>query len=80
MNFTSSDFEGEEFIDFSKRYGKIKYIDKFGKTEESDIVNAVMTNYEGKVVFIKVSDAILESNSISIVYTLRNKRYTLKIK
>ena len=80
MSFTSSDFEGEEFIDFSKRYGKIKYIDKFGKLKESNIENAIKTSYEGKVVFIKISDTILESSDISIVYTLRNKRYTLKIK
>ncbi len=80
ISFASSDFEGEEFIDFSIKYGRIKYKDSSGKTRYSDIESALNIEYQGKDIFITAKSEILDSKSISIVYTLRNKKYTLKIK
>ena len=80
IQFSSSDFEGEEFIDFSTKYGRIKYKDSKGKDRYENIKSAINTGYQGKEIFIVVKDEIVNSRSISIEYTLRNKRYTLKIK
>lgn len=79
IGFSSSDFEGEDFIDFSHEYGRIKYIDN-GKVKYEDIVDAVGMDYQGKEVYISVSSQVANSDQIEILYTLRNKRYVLKIK
>lgn len=80
IEFASSDFEGEEFIDFSEEYGRIKYIDNNGKTKYSNIVDAIDMDYQGKVIYIRAKNEILDSNKLSIVYTVRNNKYTLKLK
>ena len=80
ISFASSDFEGEEFIDFSKIYGKIKYIDNSGKTKYAKVVDAVDMDYQGKEIFIRAKEEILDSKKLSIVYTLRNKQYILNLK
>lgn len=80
LSFASSDFEGEEFIDFSSSYGKIKYIDNNGKIGYKEIKNAIDTNYQGKEIFISTDEEVLNAEKIWIEYTLRNKKYTLKIK
>lgn len=80
VDFSSSDFEGVDFVDFSKKYGRIKYENSDGKEVSEDIVDAVGLKYEGKEGFFKVKDEIVNSKKVSIVYTLRNKRYTITIK
>ncbi len=80
ISFSSSDFEGEEFIDFSTKYGRIKYKDSKGRVRYANIVDAIGISYQGRDIFIMVDSKILDSSDISILYTLRNKRYTLKIK
>lgn len=80
ISFASSDFEGEDFIDFSSSYGKIKYIDNKGKTQYASIKNAIKTNYQGKEIFISSDADVLNSEKIWIEYILRNKRYVLRIK
>lgn len=81
ISFTSSDFEGEDFIDFLVRYGKIRY--RVGKSKNykyDSVANAVSTNSDGKESFIKLTDKEAESNDLDIVCTLRNKRYIISIK
>lgn len=78
--FSSSDFEGKEFIDFSCKYGRIKYVDSSGNIQYYNVVNMLNTEYEGKEIFIEVTDQILESKDIYIEYIVRQKKYTIKIK
>lgn len=80
IDFSSSDFEGLDFIDFCKKYGKIKYENDKGKEVYSDVVDAIGVKYEGKEVFLKINNDIATSKNLSLVYTLRNKRYIIKIK
>lgn len=80
LSFSSSDFEGEEFIDFSRDYGRIKYIDNRGKVRYEDVVDAIEMDYQGREIYLSISDEVANSNNISLIYTFRNKRYTLKIK
>lgn len=80
IDLSSSDFEGQDFIDFSHEYGKIKYIDNKGKKKHVEVIDAIGMDYQGKEIYLRVKDEIISSNSIEIIYTLRNKRYTLKIK
>lgn len=80
ISFASSDFEGEDFIDFSSQYGKIKYIDNRGSIQYRDISDAIGMTYQGKEIYIPVDDEVLQSQEVYIIYTLRDKRYSLKIK
>lgn len=80
VSFASSDFEGEDFIDFSTSYGRIKYIDNSGETKYADISDAIGMEYQGKEVYLSVDSEIVQSQEIFIIYTLRDKRYSLKIK
>ena len=80
ITFASSDFEGVNFVDFSKKYGKIRYKNSDGKVIESGIVDAVSVKYEGKEVFFKINNEIANSSSIDLVYILRNKEYVIKVK
>lgn len=80
ISFASSDYEGKEFIDFSCKYGKIKYVDNNGKVGYYNINNLINTDYEGKEIFIDVTDQILESKEIYINYVIRNNEYSIKIK
>ena len=80
ISFASSDFEGEEFIDFSSKYGRIKYVDNNGKVGYSKMIDLIDTDYEGKEIFLKVSSDLLNANKIDLEYILRNKEYIVKIK
>ena len=81
INFSSSDFEGKELIDFSTNYGKIKYNDNDNLTRSIDIVNALNDkDYLGKVIYIRVPDNIKESKNVTLIYVLRDKRYLYNIK
>ena len=79
--FVSNDFEGQELIDFSIKYGKIKYIDSEGMTKEIDVSNALKSNeYLGKYLYIDVPEELEKSNNITLVYTVRNQKYSYKIR
>ena len=81
INFSSSDYEGEDFIDFSTNYGKIKYVDNDNMTREIEIVDLLEEKeYLGKYLYIKVPTEITNSKSIEIIYTLRNRKYIYKIR
>lgn len=80
ITFASSDYEGKEFIDFSSKYGKIKYVDSNDKTKYYSINSLINTDYEGKEMFIDITNEIAEAKEIYIEYTLRDKQYIIKIK
>lgn len=81
IKFSSGSFEGEDFIDFSTNYGKMKYIDNENITRELKIEDALEnTSYLGKYLYLKIPTTIEEAKSLEIVYTLRNQQYSYKIR
>lgn len=81
IKFTSPDYEGGELIDFTKEYAKVNYIDTDGFYRSLSIVNLLENkDYLGKYLYIKVPDNIENMKEVNIVYTIRNKRYSYKIK
>lgn len=79
--FISNDYEGQELIDFSSKYGKIKYIDSEGMTKEINVENALKNKeYLGKYLYIDVPIEIENSNNITLIYTVRNQKYNYKIR
>ena len=81
INFSSPDYEGTELIDFSKKYGKIKYIDNNGFAKEIKIEDACNNKeYLGKYLYIKVPQDLEKMSNIELIYTVRNNRYIYNIK
>lgn len=73
------DYSTQEFIDFLKKYGKIIYI-KNGKTYQKDLTFAVNGNYQGKHIYLLVSDEIANSDSISLMFTIRTYQYYYQLR
>lgn len=81
INFSSNDYEGEELIDFSTKYGKIVYRDNENITREWKVENAINSSkYLGKYLYIKVPNALEEAKEIEFIYTIRNQKYIYKIR
>ena len=81
ISFSSSSFEGEELIDFSTNYGKIKYVDNENITRELKIKDATENReYLGKYLYIEIPPNLEQAKSIEIIYTLRNRQYSYKIR
>lgn len=81
VKFSSSSFEGEELIDFSTNYGKIKYIDNENITKEIKIEDALENaSYLGKYLYIKIPTELEKVKSIELLYTVRNQQYGYKIR
>ncbi len=81
VEFSSLDYEGTELIDFSKEYGKIKYIDSEGFAKEIKIEDAASNkDYLGKFLYIKVPANLEQMSSVELIFTVRNRRYIYRIK
>lgn len=78
--FTSLDFTGEELIDFSENFGRIKYKDQNGKTRTISVKNALSKKALDKSLFLTVPLEIESSNDIQLEFTVRNHRYTYKLR
>ena len=81
IGFSSDNYEGQDLIDFSTNYGKIKYIDSENIAREIEIKDALQNKkYLGKYIYIKVPNEIEKANQIEIIYTVRNQKYYYKIR
>ncbi len=81
IKFSSPDFEGEDLIDFSIKYGKIVYRDNDNITREIKVENAVDTKkYLGKFLYVKVPKDVENSKEIKFIYVVRNQKYIYKIR
>ncbi len=81
LDFSSNDFAGKDMIDFLIRYGKINYIDNSKTKKGYKISNALNTyEYYGKYVYITIPDKIAKSKKLELVITVRNNKYTYKLK
>ena len=75
IEFSSDGIDGKELIDFSSKYGKIKYDDN-GELKLEKVKSAVDTKYYAKYQYIYVPSNIEKIEDVDLVYTIRNKRYT----
>lgn len=80
IDFTSVDFTGEELIDFSLNYGRIKYKDSNGKIRQQDVKNALSKDALNKSLYLNITDEVAQSSEIKLEYTVRNHRYTYKLR
>ena len=80
LDFTSVDFTGEELIDFSLNYGRIKYKDSNGKIRQIDVKNALNKDALNKSLYLTIPDEVAQSSEIKLEYTVRNHRYTFKLR
>lgn len=80
IDFASINYEGKDMIDFSTKYGKIEYIDSNNSAKTISIKNPLQKTYYGKYLYISVPQEVSESSEIEIVYTVRNHRYTYKLR
>ena len=81
VDFSSSYYEGEDLIKFSTNYGKIKYVDTDSFTKEIEIKNFISDKeYLGKKLYIKVPANLENAKEIELIYTIRNKKYSYKIR
>lgn len=80
ISFASNNFEGKDMIDFSTKYGTINYIDNENRKSVVEFKNPFNKVYYGKYLYTRVPAAMAEAQSIEIVYTIRNNRYTYKLR
>lgn len=80
LEYSSEEMEGKDMIDFLAKYGKIIYIDNNGQTKDMKIENALGKSYVGKYAYIKVPQDVLNSQTIELTFTVRNNKYSYKIK
>ncbi len=80
ITYDSADFDGKDFVDFSEKYGKIKYVDTKGKKNTIDVVDYIDREYQGRYLYLKVPKKLNPKKSLEITYVIRNKKYVYKIK
>jgi len=80
IDFSSTDFTGEEFVDFCEDYGKIKYKDSANKIKTIDVKNALREDALNSSLYLKVPLEVMSSSEIKLELTVRNHRYTFKLR
>lgn len=73
------DYTTQEFISFLKKYGKLRYV-KDGKTKDINLDFAITGSYQGKHIYLLVSDEVVEADSISLMFTIRTYQYFYNLK
>ena len=81
LEFTSQDYEGVQLAKFTSNYGKIIYTSSDGFSKEV-VPTSVLANrdYLGKMLYIKVPNEIESAKTIDFIYTVRNNKYSYKIR
>ena len=80
IDFASNNFEGKEMVDFSSEYGKIVYIDNSKMEQFVEFKYPIQKKALGKYLYTLIPEEVEQATSISIVYTIRNEKYTYKLK
>jgi len=80
LSFGTDDYEAKDIIDFSTDYGKISYIDSNDKEQDINMKSMTKETYSGKYYYTLVPREIEDAKEIYIQFTIRNKRYSYKIK
>ena len=80
IEFISRYFSGEEFVDFSIKYGRIRYIGEDGMENFVDFNNFAGRGFTGNELFVRVPSGVMDSNVLELVYTIRNREYTVVLR
>lgn len=81
LSFSSNEFNGKQMLSFLSKYATISYTDSNEKKYGVKVENAIPTEqYYGKYVYLKVPTEISESKNIELIITVRNNRYSYKIR
>ena len=80
ISYMTEEFDSKELIDFSSNYGKINYIDSNNKKCGVKMKKAMNYSYLGQYAYVFVPEEIEQSKTIDLVYTIRNNRYTYRVK
>lgn len=80
IDFGSENFEGKDMVDFSSDYGTINYIDNNNMEHSVEFKYPLEKKALGKSLYTLVPDEVVDSDSLKIVYVIRNKKYTYKLK
>lgn len=80
MEFASNGYEGKDMIDFSSDYGKIIYINSKNKETSLDFKYPFSKKATGKYIYALIPDEVEKSEKLEIVFTVRNEKYTYKLK
>ena len=74
LSFTSNNFTGKSFIDFSSIYAKIKYEDNNGNVKRV-AATSLLNDYNGNYAYFSVPSDISDNSTIDLIFTFRNRRY-----
>ena len=80
IEFGSDGYEGKEMIDFSEDYGKIIYRNSKNKETSLSFKYPFSKKSYGKYIYTLVPLEVETSDLFEIVFTIRDKQYTYKIK
>ena len=80
ITYMTEEFVAKDIIDFSSKYGTIKYIDSNNKEQKIKMKNATEYNYLGQYAYVDVPYEIQYSKKIELEYTVRDNKYTYKLK
>lgn len=80
VDFSSLDFTGEQFVDFSLNYGRIKYRSNNKKTKTIDVKTALFKEALNKSLYLIIPKEAEASSEIKLELTVRNHRYTFKLR
>lgn len=72
--FSSNNFTGKSFVDFSNIYAKIRYEDNNGKVK-SIVPNSLVSNYNGNYAYFSIPNDLKEDGKIDLIFIFRNQRY-----
>ena len=80
IDFGSINFEGKDMVDFSVNYGKIDYIDNSKMEHSVEFKYPFNKKALGKSIYTLVPEEVAKSETLDIVYVIRNEKYTYKLK
>ncbi len=72
--FSSNNFTGESFVDFSSIYAKIRYEDNNGKMH-SIIPSSLVNSYNGNYAYFSLPNDANNDGEVDLIFTFRNEQY-----
>ena len=74
ISFSSNNFTGENFVDFSSIYAKIRYEDSNGETH-SITPSSLIDNYNGNYAYFSLPNDASNDCKVDLIFTFRNEQY-----
>ena len=74
ISFSSNNFTGESFVDFSSIYAKIRYEDNNGETH-SITPSSLVNSYNGNYAYFSLPNDANNDGAVDLIFTFRNEQY-----